>query len=33
MNFEGARANCKQKGGKLYGPKDAAEIRRMAIVA
>jgi hypothetical protein len=33
MNFEGARENCKQKGGKLYEPTDAAEIKRMAIVA
>ena len=33
MNFEDARENCKQKGGKLYEPKDAAEIKRMAIVA
>ena len=28
-----ARDNCKQKGGKLYEPKDVAEIKRMAIVA
>ena len=33
MNFEDARENCKQKGGKLYEPKDEAEIKRMAIVA
>ena len=33
MNFEDARENCKQKGGKLYEPIDVAEIKRMAIVA
>ena len=27
MNFEDARENCKQKGGKLYEPKNALEIK------
>ena len=33
MNFEDARENCKQKGGKLYEPKDAVEIKQMASIA
>ena len=33
MNWEDARDNCKQKGGKLYEPKDVAEMKHMALVA
>ena len=33
MNFEDARENCKQKGGKLYEPKNALEIKQMASIA
>ena len=33
MNFEDARENCKRKGGKLYEPKDALEIKQMASIA
>ena len=33
MNFENARANCKQKGGKLFEPKDAVEMKEIAKIA
>ena len=33
MNWEGARDNCKQKGGKLYEPKNVSEMKQVASIA
>ena len=33
MNWEGARDNCKQKGGKLFEPKNVAELKQIALIA
>ena len=33
MNWEGARDNCKQKGGKLFEPKNVAEMKQVASIA
>ena len=33
MNWQGARDNCKQKGGKLFEPKNVAEFKQVALIA
>ena len=32
-NFENARENCKQKGGKLYEPKDSAKMKEIVKIS
>ena len=33
MNWEGARDNCKQMGGKLYEPKNVSEMKQVSSIA